>query len=537
MRNTSSWGAWTLLVCAMSVGFAWFDMPGHGSAFAAQGELIATYLDGHSLFLMGMLAIVVLELAVPRWLERHCTAMLALSLAVGTASLVLYCAQVPPAAVAASVVATGFADVLFTTVAASTILTRLLDHEQTALAVIASLAVKTLFVYGADRFVGESGQTALLISMPAVCVACALAARRLLPATSETLGGTRVKFKRPLSGLMVGIMLVAAVIFAATRVVSNLGFWGTAYPLTDWPPLPSLAITAIYLFLCYFTLVKVDARLLFRFLPALLTLFALYAFLYSDLGGQLGLSREFASVLAQYAELYGQAFMWAVLLLGMRTLAVPPLRVIGILFGAFTFVELFLQYFLTVFNEASFGVVLFAFFAMFAVLIWALCRFYGKGGFEGELEGGVPRAVGASGAEAPPVDPAPVAANSPPAATQAQMRHALAARYGLSERETEVFLLLALGRTRRFICDELFISEGTASSYTGRVYEKLGVHSKQELLTFVLEQEAGATAQTAGSGGPEGERVRDGRVRTPEDPREDQPERDRPTGDAYGKAP
>lgn len=492
MRNASSRGAWILLVCAMAVGFAWFDMPGHCSAFAAQGELIAAYLDGHSLFLIGMLAVVGLELAVPRWLERHCTAMLALSLAMGTAALALYCAPVPPTAVAASVVAMGFADVLFTAVVASTILTRLLDHERIALAVVVSLALKTLLVYGADRFLNESGQTALLISMPAACVACALAARHLMPAMSEAPDDARVKFKRPLSGLMVGMMLVAAVIFAATRVVSNLGFWGTAYPLTDWSLLSGLVITAAYLLLCYLTLVRVDARLLFRFLPALLTLFALYAFLYSDLGGQLGLSRGSVAVLAQYAELYGQTFMWAVLLLSMRTLAVPPLRVVGILFGAFTVVELLLQYFLTVFNEASFGVVLFAFFAMFAVLIWALCRFYGKDGFEEELEGSVPQVAEASGAKAASVDPVPVVADLSPAVTQAQMRRALAARYGLSERETEVFLLLAQGRTRRFICDELFISEGTASSYTGRIYEKLGVHSKQELLTFVLEREAAA---------------------------------------------
>lgn len=81
---------------------------------------------------------------------------------------------------------------------------------------------------------------------------------------------------------------------------------------------------------------------------------------------------------------------------------------------------------------------------------------------------------------------------------RAQACRALAARYGLSERETEVFLLLAQGRTRRFICDELLISEGTASSYTGRVYEKLGVHSKQKLLTLVLEQEAGAESPRKG---------------------------------------
>ncbi len=50
-----------------------------------------------------------------------------------------------------------------------------------------------------------------------------------------------------------------------------------------------------------------------------------------------------------------------------------------------------------------------------------------------------------------------------------------------------MFLLLAQGRTRRFICDELFVADGTASTYISRVYDKFGVHSKQELLTCVLE--------------------------------------------------
>lgn len=488
VRAASSRGALVALVCALTFGFAWFDMPGHGSAFFGQGAALgASYADGHALFLLGMLAVVAVELACPRWIERHAVAVLLGCFAVGTAALALYCAPVPSGVVAASVVATGFVNVLFTAVVAATLLLRVLDREKVTLAIAVSLAAKTLLAYAADRFLGAAGQTALLVATPAVCVACALAARRGFGVRGGADGDGRAKFGVPLSGLMLGAVLSVAVIFAATRVVSSLGFWGTEYPLTAWGPLPALAITAAYVALCHFTLVKADSRLLFRFLPALLVLFALYAFLYSGLGVQFGLSDASIAVLAQYAELYGQTLMWAVLLLGMRTLAMPPLRVMGVLFGAYTVVELLLQRCLTAASGASLAIVLFAFFAMLGALVWALCHFYGKDGFGREPSLPVARSgedgAAGSGARA---DAGPAGGQ---AASPTEARRALAARYGLSERETEVFLLLAQGRTRKFICDELFISAGTASSYTSRVYEKLGVHSKQELLTLVLEQE------------------------------------------------
>ena len=66
---------------------------------------------------------------------------------------------------------------------------------------------------------------------------------------------------------------------------------------------------------------------------------------------------------------------------------------------------------------------------------------------------------------------------------------AMAERYGLSPRETEVFLLLARGRDTAYIQKSLFISAGTVSSHRRRIYQKMGVHTKQELLDLV---EAGA---------------------------------------------
>ena len=55
----------------------------------------------------------------------------------------------------------------------------------------------------------------------------------------------------------------------------------------------------------------------------------------------------------------------------------------------------------------------------------------------------------------------------------------------LSEREQEVLALLARGRTRPYIREQLCISTNTIATHNRHIYEKLQVHSKQELLDLV----------------------------------------------------
>ena len=62
---------------------------------------------------------------------------------------------------------------------------------------------------------------------------------------------------------------------------------------------------------------------------------------------------------------------------------------------------------------------------------------------------------------------------------------AVADRAGLSPREREVFSMLAHGRDTAYIQERLFISQGTVRSHRDRIYRKLNVHSKQELLDLV----------------------------------------------------
>lgn len=56
---------------------------------------------------------------------------------------------------------------------------------------------------------------------------------------------------------------------------------------------------------------------------------------------------------------------------------------------------------------------------------------------------------------------------------------------GLTPREAEILELLARGRSKTYIAEAFFISENTVRGHTKRLYAKLDVHSKQELVDKV----------------------------------------------------
>lgn len=59
------------------------------------------------------------------------------------------------------------------------------------------------------------------------------------------------------------------------------------------------------------------------------------------------------------------------------------------------------------------------------------------------------------------------------------------ARFGLSPREEQVAELLAAGRSLPYIQQALSISEGTAKTHLRHIYDKAGVHRKQDFLDLV----------------------------------------------------
>lgn len=92
----------------------------------------------------------------------------------------------------------------------------------------------------------------------------------------------------------------------------------------------------------------------------------------------------------------------------------------------------------------------------------------------------------------------PVAAVAPPAPeTQSDIEarcERLARTQGLTEREREVFVLLARGRNSAFIQEECRVTRNTAKTHIRHIYQKLQVHTQQELIDLV-------EAEVQGNGG------------------------------------
>ena len=59
-------------------------------------------------------------------------------------------------------------------------------------------------------------------------------------------------------------------------------------------------------------------------------------------------------------------------------------------------------------------------------------------------------------------------------------------RIGLTTREREIGVLLAYGRTQPWIAERLSISENTVGTHVRHIYQKAGVHGRQEFIDFVF---------------------------------------------------
>lgn len=61
----------------------------------------------------------------------------------------------------------------------------------------------------------------------------------------------------------------------------------------------------------------------------------------------------------------------------------------------------------------------------------------------------------------------------------------LADEHGLTERESEIMLLLAKGRTNAYIAKLLYVTENTVRSHVRNIYSKMNVHTRQDLIDLV----------------------------------------------------
>ena len=86
-----------------------------------------------------------------------------------------------------------------------------------------------------------------------------------------------------------------------------------------------------------------------------------------------------------------------------------------------------------------------------------------------------------------------VAGQEPPEALPPACKQ-LAEQHRLTKREQQVFELLAQGRSTTDVATALDVSENTAKTHIKRLYKKLDVHSKQDIIDLVRSDAPSADA-------------------------------------------
>ena len=76
-------------------------------------------------------------------------------------------------------------------------------------------------------------------------------------------------------------------------------------------------------------------------------------------------------------------------------------------------------------------------------------------------------------------------ANPTPTLSLTERVKILAQQYEIEGRAFDVLLLFARGRSAARVEQELYISRGTVNTYSHRIYQKLGIHSRQELFDML----------------------------------------------------
>ena len=61
-------------------------------------------------------------------------------------------------------------------------------------------------------------------------------------------------------------------------------------------------------------------------------------------------------------------------------------------------------------------------------------------------------------------------------------------RYGLTEREGEIMIMFSKGRNLPYVQEELCLSKSTVSTHRQHIYQKLGVHSAQEMIDLIQKE-------------------------------------------------
>jgi DNA-binding CsgD family transcriptional regulator len=352
-------------------------------------------------------------------------------------------------------------------------------------AIVCALLLKTALTAAAGLLVPNAAQAVIIVLLPLLATILLIGAQLSLDAVGGAVDLEELpKITKPYRRVLLILLLMNSLLRAVIRVMSSMGFWGTnSPPATHLPTLDFVLLALVFAAAAYITLVRQrNPGLVVRFLPAFLVILSGFFILDPQVLGLLGLGENVALVLNVFVELFAHLFFWVIIVFGIRGLSIHPFRVAGVTVGLYALASALLTFAMPAPDTAYRLIAVLVLYAFIVVILLA-ARIVRP--LDGLPSGSVVEGDGSPAASAR--DTSVEGASAGEGVTRADPLLDLARDNSLSPRETEVFLLLAQGRSRPYIQQELFLADGTVKTHISRIYAKLGLTNRQELITFVQE--------------------------------------------------
>lgn len=476
------------LLIALGIAFLsmWPDTIGHASGLATSADLVAGVSNARVFFLFGLTANALFSSIFPRWNKRTNNTVVMVMACLSF--IVTWCFSFPESVpffhsdivcmFCLTCIGFGYGWVIIR------LLSQLAQEACFSTVIIASAAgllLKTLLVSLLSNYLPPIVQTAIGIVSPLVALLMVYLSQRVLDDNDRTIDLAELpKLQHAERRVMFIALLAVAPLRAMVRILSNMGFWGSEYLAHNIVSgMDFVAVVCLIAIFSWLTLIREqNGDIITRLLAPFLVILGCFFFLDPSVSQLLDLEKGADYILNVFVELFSCILHWAIIVLAIRQLEIHPYRVAGIsyiVYGISSVVfALILQNTSGIDNTL---IILGMFFFLFALLLI----------FRAETPIGLrstnmPRPQIASG----------MLGTKIPTRSVDEIEHVeeLAEGAGLTPRETEIFILLAQGRSRTYIQNELFLAEGTVKTHTSRIYRKLGINSKQDLITLVRGDES-----------------------------------------------
>ena len=466
------------LLCALglSCNFVWCTLEGHSGGFVDSLRGLDELVNSRIFFQLGFFIIACAMIAAPRKLQRYArlldvaipavscmaTLMFAWSFDIGGAAAAPLCI--------AGLIGSGIGYCWLVTRFYVEIMRRR-GFASAAVSTALCLVVKEALLAVLLTVVPSGVQVVVAAAMPPCMAAILIAVEGAVPVRGATGGDDGARGR---NDIQLGIVFAAVfgLLLSIIRGYSRLGMWGLDVLEPGTVGMAVLRVASVAAIVAAFTVLAVlpqEGRpVASRFHVPIVVVCTglLFIFLQTYLGNNLVLD-----VCLQIDEFLGHMAFWASVcaLLGQRP--ERPLRAVGIPLAVYSGTSVLFVALMSIQAMLVTGFVIVVVYAAIVLLTHNMASLAADAG-TAALEDGVHETQNLASRSA--VD------------AVGRSCEELSSKFGLSEREAQILPMVVEGRSRSYISNDLHLSDGTVKTHISRIYTKLAVSNRQELIDLVF---------------------------------------------------